>query len=235
MTGTTQGEAPVFDAAYYETYYRNYRKQNPPRKLRHYARIIDRHLPSDAPRRIHDVGCGFGLFLGSLDETWEICGSDPSEHAIGRARETVPRGRFAVGTATDGAADTEPAFEGPFGVVTALDVLEHVPKLDRAAEAIRRQLADGGLLLFVVPVYDGPLGPVVHLLDRDPTHVHKWPRRRWLDWAAREFELIDWSGALRYFLPVVKYYVYAPTRRLRRFTPAIAVVCRNVKGERKPQ
>jgi len=218
--------APLFNETYYAANYGDYDKQNPPRKSRHYARWIEAHLGTGVPRRIHDVGCGPGLFLARLGHDWEVFGSDPSQYAVGVASRRVPRGTFRVGSATDGAASTDPVFAGPFGVVTAFDVLEHVPDLEAAAAAVRRQLVEGGLFLFVVPVYDGPAGPLVRLLDRDPTHVHKWPRRRWLQWAETHFELVDWGGTIRYLLPVVRWYVHLPAPWLRRYTPAITVICR---------
>src|SRR5262249_18396627 len=158
--------------------------------------------------------CAFGTFLRSLGPGWEVCGSDPSAFAIARARELCPDGDFRVGSATDGAPEggADPLFPGRFGVVTAFDVVQHVPALDGVASSVNAQLADGGLFVFVVPVYDGLSGPVIRALDRDPTHVHKWPRRRWLAWAGRHFGLLDWSGTLRYLLPGVKYYVHLPTR-----------------------
>jgi 2-polyprenyl-3-methyl-5-hydroxy-6-metoxy-1,4-benzoquinol methylase len=110
-------------------------------------------------------------------------------------------------------------------VVTTFDVIEHVPNPDAVARSAIEQLADGGCFVFVVPVYDGVTGPVIRLLDRDPTHIHKWSRQRWLDWAAAHFSVVEWKGILRYLLPG-GYYLHVVTRALRRHTPAIIVVAR---------
>jgi hypothetical protein len=80
--------------------------------------------------------------------------------------------------------------------------------------------------VFVVPVYDGPLGPVVRMLDGDPTHVHKESRDFWLDWAGERFVIQEWCGVFRYLLPRGPYINW-PTQALRRIAPAIAVVVRN--------
>jgi hypothetical protein len=62
-------------------------------------------------------------------------------------------------------------------------------------------------------------------LDKDPTHVHKWPRAKWLEWAERDFTVIEWNGILRYLLPTGKY-LHVPSRLFRGHTPAILVACR---------
>lgn len=211
---------PTFDSAYYHAAYRDYARQNPPRKLRFYAQMAERHLAPGLPRRIHDIGCGFGDFLGALDPSWEACGSDISEFAITQAAARHPRGTFKVASATD-----RGVFPGTFGVVTAFDVLEHVADLEAVAASVNEQLAPGGAFLFVVPVYDGLSGPIIRALDRDATHVHKWPRRRWLEWAAGHWGVAEWLGAIRYLFPGLGYLHWI-TRRLRRHAPAIFVACR---------
>lgn len=209
-----------FTAEYYQRNYHNYAAQNPESKLSFYRRMVEKHASPGAPRRIHDMGCAFGRFLSSLDKSWEIFGSDVSGYAIQKAREICPRGRFAI---SDGSPGNP--FGTTFGAVTAFDVLEHMPDPDAVAEAVRSQLAPEGLFIFAVPVYDGLSGPLIRLLDRDPTHIHQWPRRKWLEWAARRFNIVTWTGILRYLLPG-GVYLHMPTRMLRKHVPAIAVVGR---------
>src|SRR5262249_3361336 len=108
---------------------------------------------------------------------------------------------------------------------TSFDVIEHIPDLDSTRRSIYSLLKPGGIFVFVVPVYDGPLGWVVHALDKDPTHIHKTRRTFWLDWAAASFEVLEWQGAFRYMTPFGVYLHY-PSRILRRGSPAIAVVAR---------
>jgi SAM-dependent methyltransferase len=213
-------KSPRFESEYYRANYRDYASQNPARKLNFYARYIDEHTDHATPRIIHDLGCAFGTFLGSLDTTWSIYGSDVSAYAIDQAARDHPHGTFRVGDAS-----REPVFPGPFGVVTAFDVIEHVPDLDRLARAVNGQLLDRGIFVFVVPVYDGLSGPIIRLLDRDPTHIHKWARHRWLSWARSHFELLDWTGIVRYLLPT-RHYLHQVSRRMRDHSPAIIVACR---------
>lgn len=217
---TPNAEEERFGEAYFAANYRDYARQNPRRKLSFYRQVVEAALMPGAPRRIHDMGCGFGLFLASLDDAWERYGSDVSAFALERAKSACPRGVFQQG----GADDRSP-FSVPFGVVTAFDVIEHVPDLESVGREVAPQLADGGSFVFVVPVYDGLSGPIIRRMDHDPTHVHKWPREAWLSWASQRFEIVDWLGIVRWLTPG-GYYLHVVTRWMRKHTPAILVVCR---------
>ena len=210
----------TFEQQYFLQKYRHYVLQNPPKKLAFYRSMIQRHLSPKTSHRIDDIGCAFGRFLGSLDDTWELHGSDISQFAIDQATENLPQAHFKVAT-----CGTPNVFSGIFGVVTAFDVIEHVPDLHATTSAIHQQLEPGGLFTFVVPVYDGLSGPIIKLLDKDETHLHKWPRRQWLTWASADFEVLEWQGITRYLLPG-GYYLHQPTTHFRNHTPAIIVVCR---------
>ncbi len=76
----------------------------------------------------------------------------------------------------------------------------------------------------VVPVYDGPLGPLVNALDKDTTHVHRRGRRFWLETMAQQGLVVRrWRGAFRY--QVGRFaYLHHPTRLLRSIAPAIFVL-----------
>ena len=214
-----QSQAGRFDAQYYKDNYRNYAAQNPPSKMAFYRSLVERHVQGKNAARILDLGCAFGVFLKSLGDEWQRFGVDVSEFAIGRASKAVLQGRFAV------ASCTAVPFRARFDAVVAFDVIEHVEDFDRVAPSVQALLADDGIFVFVVPVYDGPFGPLVHLLDHDPTHVQKKARKFWLSWTRRHFELVEWTGVFRYLLPGGPY-LHWPTQMLRRVAPAIAVVAR---------
>ena len=228
MTPENEGR---FEQEYFETVYPDYARQNPPRKLRFYRRLVERFAPREragspehaAARervtRILDIGCAFGAFLSSLDPTWERFGTDVSHFAVDRARSAVPGATFAV-------ADIDKIpFPGPFDIVTSFDVIEHIPSLDAVSASVNRLLGPGGHFVFVVPVYDGVTGPIIRALDKDETHVHKDSRDVWLAWASKNFEVIAWQGLLRYLVPRLGY-LHVATGIGRRFTPAIAVAAR---------
>ena len=142
-----------------------------------------------------------------------------SQFATDRAAAAAPDATFAR-------ADIhEIPFSGPFDIITAFDVIEHIPSLEAVASAVRSLLVPDGHFVFVVPVYDGVTGPLIRLLDRDETHVHKRSRNFWLRWTRENFVLLEWWGIYRYLFPGLGY-VHVPTRLWRRFTPAIAVIAR---------
>lgn len=211
-----------FEAPYFRRVYRDYPAQNPDRKLAFYRRIIEEWAPPVRPLELLDLGCGPGRFLAFLDRGGGVrpYGTDVSEWALEQARAALPRADLRRASAAD-----RPYPPASFDVVTAMDVIEHVPDLRAVGDAVAAMLRPGGLFVFVVPVYDGLSGPVIKILDRDPTHVHKWGRGAWLSWAAERFRVLDWWGLVRYLFPG-RLYLHLPTRRLRRHSPAILVACR---------
>jgi len=110
-----------------------------------------------------------------------------------------------------------------FDVVAAFDVIEHIPALPSVFDSAHRLLQPGGLFVFTVPVYDGPLGWLVERLDKDPTHVHKRGRDFWLERLAPRFRLRRYTGVWRSFLPG-GLYVNVVSRLSRRVTTAVLVV-----------
>lgn len=205
---------------YYDTVYRDYERQNPERKLDHYISILHSRGGGKRAPRLLDVGCGRGVFLARVSmlcPTWSLSGTDVDPHALEETKTRVPNVELRLGSAEQMSFD-----EASFDFITAWDVLEHVTDLRAARDAIGTMLRPGGLIAFVVPVYDGITGPVIRLLDKDPTHRHRRARSFWIEWAEEEFDGVEWHGLYRYLLPG-GLYVHLPTRRFRDHTPAIAV------------
>jgi len=206
-----------FDDSYYAQVYGDYFRQNSPRKLRFYRQLLLSHMTASESPRVLDLGCAFGLFLAALPERFRKFGVDASSYALGGAAERVPEGSFAAADCGD------PPLVSRFDAIAALDVLEHIPAVEHTLEFVGRSLTPGGIFLVVVPVYDGPMGPIIRTLDRDPTHVHKRSRAWWLELISRKFEVTFWTGIFRY-LAGGRFYLHLPTRALRQVAPAIAIV-----------
>ena len=208
--------------SYFDRAYRDYKAQNSPRKTDHYLDQIEA-LVTPGQQDLLDIGCGLGSFLRRATErfpNWSLYGSDIELSAVEATQQLVPAATIVRASATE-----SPFPSGSFDVVTAWDVIEHVPDRDAVAASVSQMLTPGGLFLFVVPVYDGILGPAIRRLDRDPTHVHKEGRQFWLDWASRSLDVLEWHGIFRYLSG--RYYIHVPTRRLRSNATAILVVCRS--------
>jgi SAM-dependent methyltransferase len=175
---------------YFSENYSDYDLQNSPAKLSFYMNMIRRQLPKGS--LIFELGVGLGSFLKAASQEYSCIGCDPNEFAIEQTRLKLSSSDIRQGSYEQ--IPVEPVCQA----VVAWDVLEHIPQLRDALSVIYQRLPDGGMLLGVVPVYDGPLGPVVRLLDKDPTHLWKWSRHQWLDELKQsQFEVVQFGGIIR--------------------------------------
>jgi SAM-dependent methyltransferase len=215
------GTPAKFLKSYFDDFYTDYELQNPRKKMAFYTRLVEGAACGAAmPNpRLLDMGCAFGFFLSGVSPLWRRYGIDASEYAIRRAHKRVPEAFVAVSNAS------KLPFKGAFDIIVAFDVLEHLIDLESIPENIASRLNSGGYFIFVVPVYDGPTGPIIKRLDRDTTHIHKQSRAFWLAWASSHFTVCRWQGVFRRLFPFGGY-MHFPTKLLRRMTPAIAVVAR---------
>ena len=95
--------------------------------------------------RILDVGCGTGATLHVLDQLGDVVGMDNSRDALAFSRR---RGRYRLARAQ---GEALPVRSGSVDVITALDLLEHVPDDAAAVVEFARALRPGGVLLVTVP------------------------------------------------------------------------------------
>ncbi len=208
-----------FEKEYFDKVYRNYELRNPLKKIRFYRSIVEQSVKTNKYPHILDIGCAFGKFLNSLNPEWHRFGLDTSDFAISKAQKTSHSITFVKSDLL------EIPFERSFNIIAAFDILKHVADLDKVAFSIKSKLAEQGVFVFVVPVYDGPTGPLIQLLDKDTTHIHKKSRYFWLKWTKENFLLDRWFGIYRYLFPW-GYYLFYPTKLLRHFSPAIIVICK---------
>jgi len=202
---------------YYQKNYPNYARQNPDRKMSFYRELV-RQCTQGTPQKakLLDLGCAFGRFLTYVGNEFETYGQEPNSAALDIASQLLAAERLRCHPLP------EIAFEEKFDAIVAFEFFEHFQDIEGVRKSLLQSLTPQGHVVFVVPVYDGITGPIVHLLDKDPTHVHKRSRWFWLDWIGKDFQVVNWCGIYRYLL--LGHYIHVPTRLLRRFTPAIAVV-----------
>ena len=106
------------------------------------------HMPSDAD--VLDVGCGGGLFLGLAAEAGSLktgLGFDSNKAVIDLARNL----KIETGSVAFEHLDVEaPWPDGPFDVVTMIDVMHHIPPGAQAGifPLVAARLKPGGLFIY---------------------------------------------------------------------------------------
>ena len=123
--------------------------------------------------KLFDVGAATGYFLALARTTgWQVSGVELSSHAARVAREK------SLDVSTGTLADVN-VNAGEFDVVTASDVLEHMPDPNRDFAIINRMTKKSGLVAIVTPdassLYARARGLSWHLLV-PPEHIHCFSR-----------------------------------------------------------
>jgi SAM-dependent methyltransferase len=207
-----------FTKKYFDSAYGPYYKlRNPRHKWESFLVEIRKYITKGS---LLDIGCAYGLFLKEAFQYFECTGTDISEHAIEHARSTLPQ-EIEVFV---GAAGSLPV-NRQYDLVTCFDILEHTSDLGEALDNICALLKDDGILAITFPVYDGPLGWLVNILDKDETHTYRRPRGFWLDEISKRFDVLDHVGIWRYFF-FHRYYLNLMSRATRRITPAMMILAR---------
>jgi SAM-dependent methyltransferase len=124
-----------------------------------HADVLDAVAPVGAaglPRRFLDIGCGTGDLVGALAAAgWDASGIEPATEiaAVGRSRGLRIEGTSAT-TYFDRWSSGP---REPFGAITMMNVLEHVPDPATLLTRAIRALAPGGRLVVRVPNDFSPL------------------------------------------------------------------------------
>ena len=142
---------------------------------RFYAGLIRRYRGSG---KLLEIGCGLGHVLQRLDDRFETHGIDLSEYAIERARANTPSSVLNVGPAEDVAA-----LPGPFDVIVAFHVVEHLVDPAAVLNDCARATRPGGLLIFATPNPEAPFAKRKGdqwYAAKDPTHISMKPPREWI-------------------------------------------------------
>lgn len=211
-------EQSEFTKSYFDAAYGPYYElRNPRYKWQAFLREIMKYITAGTSL---DIGCAYGLFLREASQFFECTGTDISEHAVAYARSMLP-GKIEVFVGTAGSLPTDKQYD----LVTCFDILEHTKDLGEALDNIHGLLKENGVLAITVPVYDGPLGWLVNILDKDDTHTYRRPRGFWLDQVSKRFDILDYVGIWRYFF-FHRYYLNVMSRATRRITPAMMILAR---------
>lgn len=210
-------------ADYYSENYGDYELQNSPNKLNFYLDLVSRHVAPNVP--LFELGVGQGNFLAAASKKYVVAGCDVNEFGVVETRRKVPQATVLVGSVEAIPADS------PLPAVVSFDVLEHLPHLPEALSEIYKKLSPDGFLIGVVPVYDGPLGWLVHLLDNDPTHLTKVSRAAWIKMLEEAgFRIVEQGGILRKLFAKKYIHLTKPQTILRKAGVAYYFVAKKPKN-----
>ena len=109
---------------------------------------------------VADYGCGTGTLLRDLEEFGPVAGFDADRQAVEFCHE---RGHPQVRQLSEG--ERIPLDSESVGLLTCLDVLEHIENDERAISELRRVVAPSGLAIFSVPAF-----PVLWGLQDEVSH-----------------------------------------------------------------
>jgi SAM-dependent methyltransferase len=113
------------------------------------TRLLDRVIGRKAAGEIFDFGCGDGLFFPVLQR-----------YTNGRPRGFEPDGSLLdpagpwFDCITTGALVDDPSERARYGLIVALDVLEHLEHPQPALAILRTRMRPGGWLIATVPAFD---------------------------------------------------------------------------------
>jgi SAM-dependent methyltransferase len=131
------------------------------------AGIAERIVSEIRPRRVLDVGCGFGFLVEALRERGvEASGIDVSEYAISNVHESV-KPYCRVASIADG-------LDEQYDLIVTVEVFEHIPAPE-SENAIAALCAHAGDVLFSSTPFD----------HKELTHVNVQPPEQWAEQFAR--------------------------------------------------
>ncbi len=113
------------------------------------SRLLDRLIGPRGVGETFDFGCGDGLFFPILQRY----GTERPRGLEYDASLLDPAGPW-FDRITAGALVDDPAERGRYGLIVALDVLEHLEQPEAALAILRRRLRSGGWFVATVPAFD---------------------------------------------------------------------------------
>lgn len=147
--------------------------------------VIAQYCGSLEGKRMLDVGCDTGLFLGRAQNQTGVIGT-----GVDVSKRVVEEGRRAGLDLRHGTLDQVGFEEASFDVVSAYDVIEHVhDPLDLLA-GIMRVLRPGGVCVIEAPNYDGlvyRLGRALGRLRLFDSLLRAYQERLWPPFHAQYF------------------------------------------------
>jgi SAM-dependent methyltransferase len=146
--------------------------------------------------RVLEVGCGTGDILASLQPADGV-GVDISPAMVAAAAGKHPTLRFRV----QNLMDAPPKDRFPY--IVAVDVVEHVPDLDRCMATLAAMLCPGGRLIVITA--NPAWGPILEVAERlgmkMPEGEHTWRSHEDISLAAARARLLELSFTRSFLVP----------------------------------
>lgn len=142
---------------------------------RFYANLIKRYRDCG---KLLEIGCGLGHVLMRLEDRFETYGIDVSEYAIEQARANTRRSVLKVAV-----AEEVGSLPGPFDVIAAFHVVEHLVDPGRVLGECARMTRPGGLVALATPNPEAPFAKRKGsrwYAAGDPTHISLKPPGEWI-------------------------------------------------------
>lgn len=193
MSGVTVSEDGIVTGNTYD----KYGSRNPVvrRLMGGFERALDELFDRAQPTSLLDVGCGEGLLVHRWAQRLgqkRVVGIDLEEESIqaGWAERQAPNLEYRVMQ-----ADSLPFAANEFDLVSAIEVLEHLPDPERTLSEMAR-CAERHLL---VSVPHEPLwralnlarGAYVRQLGDTPGHLNHWSKRSFMRLLSRHGEIVE--------------------------------------------
>lgn len=138
-----------------------------------FRRMLRRYRTEWSGIRVLDVGSGTGFYVREwLRVGADVVGSDLTETAVSKLRQTYPDHEFARLDISDGAAFAAESFEA----ISAFDVLFHIVDDERyagALEAISSLLRPGGLFFYSDNFVHGSSVRIAHQVSRPLDEIER--------------------------------------------------------------
>lgn len=135
----------MMDPDYAASYARLYREHWWWRAREEYlTRLLDRFVGPNGAGEAFDFGCGDGLLFPVLQRYGSPRGMEADESLLDPSGPW--RDRISIGALTD-----DPAERDRYGLIVALDVLEHLEEPAVAMDVLRGRFRSGGLFVATVP------------------------------------------------------------------------------------
>jgi SAM-dependent methyltransferase len=139
-----------------------------PRLRQLYGRLFASFLGSTPCNRLLDIGCGTGIYFDALAlQAHRIAALDLSEEMVREAAGYCKANGLDRIHPQVASADRLPFPDQSFDAVVAMDLLHHVPDMDRVLAEVQRVLRDDGVFFVFEPNICNPLTFLAQAIPRE--------------------------------------------------------------------